>query len=155
MGREWSDAMPTKEFPRTPNPLAVAVDRFPWWISTTVIVGSLLMLTGAILAIAHPVSLVSPTDQINGAVRIYAGYLFSRNLALAIMLLASLASRAGRWLAGLMLLTALVQVLDAGLDLLDGRVAVAPAAAILGIAFLLGSVRLAGHPFWNREAWGT
>lgn len=148
--------MPMNEYARssTPPPIT-AGDRFPWWISATVIVGSLLMLTGAILAVAHPASLVSPTDQINGAVRIYAGYLFSRNLALAIMLLATLALRAGRWLAGLMLLTALVQILDASLDVLDGRIAVAPVAAILGILFLLGSSRLAGHPFWRREAWGS
>jgi len=148
--------MHVEEYAQTlTQPPATAGDRFPWWISTSVIVGSLLMLTGAILAIAHPASLVSPTDQINGAVRIYAGYLFSRNLALAIMLLATLASRAGRWLACLMLLTGLVQILDASLDILDGRIAVAPAAAILGILFLLGSSRLAGHPFWRREAWGS
>ena len=62
----------------------------PWWLRTIVVVGALLMATGAFIALLHPVLLVSPHDEINGAVHIYAGYLASRNLGLAIMLLVAM-----------------------------------------------------------------
>jgi hypothetical protein len=57
----------------------------PWWIRLVVPLGAILMATGAILALANPAMLVSPGDEINGAVPIYAGYLASRNIAIAIM----------------------------------------------------------------------
>ena len=93
----------------------------PVWLSGIVLLGALLMATGAALALFRPTMLVSPGDEISHAVTIYAGYLVSRNLVLALMLLLALGLRARGALHTLMLLTGFVQLLDAGLDCIEGR----------------------------------
>jgi hypothetical protein len=77
----------------------------------SVIVGALLMAAGGIIALLKPAMLVSPDDQINRAAHVYAGYLVSRNLALAVMLLVALVMPARRMLSCLMVLTAIIQLL--------------------------------------------
>jgi hypothetical protein len=111
------------------------------------------MTAGAFIALLHPVLLVSPHDDINGAVHIYAGYLFSRNLAIAVMLLIALSLRASATLNTLMLLTGFIQLLDAIVDCFEVRWAIVPGIAVLGLLFLLGSAALCGHPFWRKAAW--
>lgn len=111
------------------------------------------MSAGALIALLNPAMLVSPRDEINAAVHIYAGYLFSRNAALAILLLASMIFRAKGTLNTLILLTAFVQLLDAVVDCMEGRWVIVPGVLIFGLLFLLASARLAGHPFWRKEAW--
>ena len=126
---------------------------FPWWLRTIVFLGALLMAAGALIALLHPVLLASPHDEINGAVHIYAGYLASRNLGLAIMLLAAMSLRARGTLNALMLLTAFIQLLDAGIDCVEGRWVIVPGVVLLGLMFFLGSGWLSGYPFWRMEAW--
>ena len=87
-----------------------------------------------------------------GAVHIYAGYLFSRNATLAILLVASMIFRSKGTLNTLILLTAFVQLLDAAVDCMEGRWVIVPGVLIFGLLFLLASVRLSGHPFWRKEA---
>ncbi len=125
----------------------------PWWLGAIVVIGSVLMLAGAVVAILHPALLVSPHAEINDAVRVYAGYLFSRNLALAIMLFGAMILRARGMLNSLMLFAALVQLLDAAVDFLSGRWPILPGVIVLGLLFLVGSARLSGYPFWRIEAW--
>ena len=69
-----------------------------WFPKVVAVLGALLLITGALIALFHPVMLGSPHDEINGAVHIYAGYLAARNLAMAIMLLAALGFAAKRLL---------------------------------------------------------
>lgn len=83
----------------------------PWWVIAIILLGAFLTATGAVLALVHPAMLVSPHDEINRGVRIYAGYLAARNGALAIMLIVLLALGARRSLGSLIVLIALVQVL--------------------------------------------
>ncbi|HZD49748.1 MAG TPA: hypothetical protein VE178_13485, partial [Silvibacterium sp.] len=109
----------------------------PWWISAIVLLGTLLIATGALLALVHPAMLVSPHDEINEAVHIYAGYLAARNGALAIMLLALLSLRARRALGNLMVLIALIQVLDAVMDCFEGRWMIVPGVLVFGLLFLI------------------
>jgi hypothetical protein len=97
--------------------------------------------------------LVSPHDEINGAVHVYAGYLASRNLALATMLLAMLTLRARGALGNLMVLTAFIQFLDAGIDCMERRWAVVPGVLIFGLIFFIAGTRIGGFPFWTRQAW--
>ena len=97
--------------------------------------------------------LVSPHDEINGAVHVYAGYFGSRNLGLAIMLVAAMTLRARGMLSTLMLLTAFIQLLDAGIDCLEGRWVVVPGVVLIGLMFSLGAARLSRYPFWRLEAW--
>jgi hypothetical protein len=124
-----------------------------WWLYVVVILGALLTATGAILALVHPTMLVSPYDEINGAVHIYAGYLASRNMALAVLLVVLLSLRARRALGNLMVLVALIQLFDACMDCAEGRWMIAPGVLVFGMVFLIGATRLSGHPFWRSAAW--
>jgi len=124
-----------------------------WWLRAVVILGALLMATGALLALIHPAMLVSPHDEINGAVHIYAGYLASRNMAMAIMLIALLSLSAKRALSNLMFLVALVQLLDACIDCAEARRPIVPGVIFLGLVFLFAASRLSTYPFWKSEFW--
>ena len=137
----------------TPNQLSAITDRVPVLWTVIIVFGALLMAVGAVIALLHPAMLVSPHDEINGAVQIYAGYFASRNAALTIMLLALLALRAKVPLGNLMVLVALVQFIDAFIDCIEGRWTIVPGVLILGILFSGGAARLTAHPFWKREAW--
>jgi hypothetical protein len=124
----------------------------PWWLSTSVILGALLMAAGATIALIRPAMLVAPGAEINAATRVYAGYLVSRNLALALMLLAMLAVRARGVLSSLMVLTAFIQLFDAAMDAMEGRWPIVPGVLVFAIVFFLGAARLSG-PFWKIAAW--
>jgi hypothetical protein len=125
----------------------------PWWVVTAVLIGALLIGTGAVLAFVHPAMLVSPHDEINGAARVYAGYLTARNGVLAVMLVALLALRARRSLGNLMVIVAFIQFLDAGMDLLESRWILVPGVLVFGLFHVIAAARLSGYPFWRSEAW--
>lgn len=136
------------------TPIAIGARReVPGWVRAVVIVGAFLMAAGAIIALVNPAMLVSPRDAINGAVRIYAGYLTARNLTIAIMLLVALVFRARGMLNSLMLLTGFIQWVDAIVDCFEGRWAVVPGVVLIGALFLLASARVSGSPFWRSGAW--
>jgi hypothetical protein len=124
-----------------------------WWVWVMVLAGALLMVAGAIIAMVNPGMLASPHDEINGAVRVYAGYMASRNFTLGALLVVALVLRAKKVLSGLMLLTAFIQLVDAGVDCAGGRLALAPGVVVFGLSFLLGAWRVSGYPFWRIEAW--
>lgn len=132
---------------------SAASPALPLWVQTVVALGALLMAAGGVIAIAHPAMLVSPQDQINGAARIYAGYLASRNLALAAMLVVAMSLRARGALGNLMVLTAFIQVADAVIDGAEGRWPVVPGVVVFGLVFFLGAARISGYPFWSGAAW--
>ncbi len=125
---------------------AVPNARTPWWVTAIVILGALLMATGAVIALLQPARLVPPHDEINGAVHVYAGYFAARALALAIMLMAALTLRARAMLQSLMLLTVVIQALDLVMDCLEARWAVIPGVLVLGLLFLAAWARLARRP---------
>jgi hypothetical protein len=124
------------------SPASGTVTPHPWWITAIVIVGSLLLIVGAIVALLRPQMLLSPTEAVTPAVRVYAGYLVSRNLALAVMLLSALHARTRVPLHSLMVLYAIVQLLDVVMDLIEHRWTVVPGIVVLGLLFLLGATRL-------------
>jgi hypothetical protein len=124
-----------------------------WWIRVAVILGAALTAMGAVIALVQPAMLVSPHDEINGAVHIYAGYLFARNLVIAIMLMVLLILGARRALGNLMALVGLIQLLDVCMDVVEGRWAIVPGILVFGIVFLIGAARLCGFPFWRAQAW--
>jgi hypothetical protein len=130
----------------------VASARLPWWLPALVILGAALTAAGGVIALVHPALLLSSGDQMNSAAHLYAHYLVSRNLALAAMLVAALVLRADRALAGLMVLTALIQVLDGILDAVDARWVLVPGLLVFAVAFLVGAARLPGLPPWWRLA---
>jgi hypothetical protein len=136
--------------PSTPPASARAI---PGWVATVVGLGALLTIAGAVIAIADPAILLDPADHVTGAVRVYAGYLFARNLALGVMLIALLALRARHLLVGLMVLTAAIQVLDVAVDAATGRWLLVPGLLVFAGAFILGARRLADRPLWRVLAW--
>jgi hypothetical protein len=125
----------------------------PWWLSAVVIIGALLTAAGGILALLHPETLLEPGQHMNSAAHLYAGYLVSRNLALAAMLLVMLALQARQVLAGVMVLTALAQAIDGVTDISTARASLVPIVALFAIAFLISAAHLVGHPFWKPNAW--
>src|SRR5437588_12142689 len=87
------------------------VVHIPLWISIVVILGAVLIATGAVISKVDP-TLLTNGSSMTEAARVYADYTFARNLPLALMLLLLLAMRARWMLAGFMVLTALIQVVD-------------------------------------------
>ncbi len=138
----------SKDMIRPPERVEAA-DRSSWprWLVCLVVLGSLLTATGALLAI-HPSG-----EHLNAAGQNYADYFLTRNLAMAAMLLLMLALRARRVLAGLMILTALVQTLDAITASVTGRLGLLPVDLIFAAAFVIGAGHLAARPLWRRSAW--
>ncbi len=125
----------------------------PWWVATIVIIGALLTAAGGIFALVRPETLLEAGQHMNAAAHVYAGYLISRGLALALMLVTLLALRARRMLAGLMVLIALIQVIDAVVDATTGRAALLPIVLVFAAAFLLGATRLFGQACWRFSNW--
>jgi hypothetical protein len=128
------------------------IPRIPLWIAVIVIVGAALMAAGGSIALAKPAMLLAPGETVNGATRVYAGYFVSRNLALAAMLLFMLAIRARSVLSTLMVLTGFIQLLDAVLDILDGRWTLVPGVLVYAVLFLLGAANLR-RQFWRVACW--
>jgi len=133
--------------------LVAPTSAIPIWIRIVVSLGALLTAAGAVLALVRPAMLVSPQAQITEAVRIYAGYLVSRNLAIAILLITLLMLRAKRPLSNLMVLVAFIQFLDVCIDLAEGRWTIVPGVLAFGILFLVAASHLIGQPFWKSSVW--
>ncbi len=72
---------------------------------------------------------------------------------MAVLLLIMLALRARRVLAGLMILTALIQTLDAITASATGRLGLVPIDLIFTAAFLIGAAHLSPHPVWRAVTW--
>ena len=125
----------------------------PKWLPLIVIPGALLLGAGAVIALAKPAMLVAPGTEINSAVHVYAGYLVARNLALALLLLVTLSMGARRSLSTLMVLTAVIQVLDAAMDIVEGRWPLIPGVLVFAALFLFGATRITGSPIWKAKAW--
>jgi hypothetical protein len=117
-------------------------ERWPAWLYASVIAGAMLMGLGGVIALVKPGLLLGPGEVISSGVRVYAGYLVSRNLALAAMLLVLLSLRLRQMLIGMMLLTGVIQGFDAVLDGIDGRWPIVPGVVVFAAVFFLGAQRL-------------
>jgi hypothetical protein len=133
---------------RTPQ----SVVPIPLWVSIVVILGAVLTATGAIISKVDPTILTNGSPMTDAA-RVYADYMFARNLPLAVLLLLLLASRARRMLAGFMVLTALIQFVDVIDDLARGAFLLVPGLLVFAIVFLVGASRLFGQAVWHVDAW--
>ena len=129
-----------------------SVVRIPLSVSIVVIIGALLTATGAVISKVAPTLLTNGSPIIDAA-RVYADYMFARNLSLAVMLLLLLALRAPRMLAGFMVLTALIQLVDVIDDLARGAFLLVPGLLVFAIVFLVGASRLFGQAVWRVDTW--
>jgi len=121
-------------------------------VAIVVILGALLTATGAVISKVDP-TLLTNGSPMTDAARVYADYMFARNLSLALMLLLLLALRARRMLAGFMVLIALIQVVDVINDLARGDYVLVPGLLVFAIVFLFGAWRLFGQAIWHVDAW--
>ena len=126
--------------------------RIPWWVSIVVLLGVVLLVTGAVISKVDPTLLTSKSPMTD-ALRVYADYLFARNLAVAILLVFLLVVKAQRMLAGFMVLTALIQTLDIINDLARGDWMLVPGLVVFALVLLLGATRLVGQAIWRVETW--
>jgi hypothetical protein len=124
----------------------------PLWVGIVIVLGALLSLVGAVVSKLDP-TLLTGGGAFTSVARVYADYTFSRDLAVAIMLIVLLVLRARLALVGLMSLVALIQIIDTLNDLARGDVALAPGLLIFAIVFLIGAWQLAGQPLWRAAAW--
>src|SRR6266566_5104431 len=132
--------------------ISQSVVHIPLWVSIVVILGALLTATGAIISKVDP-TLLTNGSPMTDAARVYADYLFARNLPLAVMLLFLLAVKARRMLAGFMVLTAFIQLVDVINDLARGAFLLVPGLIIFSAVFLIGAWQLFGQAFWHLDAW--
>jgi hypothetical protein len=124
-----------------------------WWVTTIVILGALLTLSGGLIAMLRPEMLIGSGQHMNEAAYVYAGYLISRGLALGLMLLVMLALQSRRALVTLMVLTVLNQLIDVVVDTATGRVFLLPILLIFAIAFLIAATQISGQPLWKSASW--
>ena len=132
--------------------LAQSYIHIPLWISIIVILGALLTVAGAIISKVDP-TLLTNGSPMTDAARVYADYTFARNLPLAIMLLFLLAVKARHMLAGFMVLTAFIQLVDVINDLARGEFLLVPGLLVFAIVFLIGAWQLFGQAIWHIDAW--
>ena len=124
----------------------------PLWVSIAVIIGALLTATGAVISKLDP-TLLTNGSTMTEAARVYADYMFARNLSLAVMLLFLLGVRARRMLAGFMVLIALIQIVDVINDLTRGDFLIVPGLLVFAIVFLVGAYTLFGQAIWRVNVW--
>ena len=124
----------------------------PLWIAIVVILGSLLTAAGAIISKVDP-TLLTNNSPMTDAARVYADYMFARNLPLAVMLLFLLLVKARHMLAGFMMLTAFIQIVDVINDVARGAFLLIPGLLIFAALFLIGAWQLFGQAIWHIDAW--
>lgn len=127
--------------------------RFPWWVNVIVLAGVLLLLAGAIIGKLQPKLLLSSNQPVTAATKVYADYLFSRNLVLAVSLVALLAFGRRRLLASLMTLIVGIQLVDAAVDIFSGRGMLIPILIVYAVVYFLCAWWLFGAPPWSGTAW--
>jgi hypothetical protein len=87
--------------------------QIPRWIIVLATVAALLLAVGASISLLAPERLVTPGVEINSAAQIYAGYTFSRDLGLFIVLCVGLLKRSRSILTVMMGLFSLINFCDA------------------------------------------
>ena len=127
----------------------------PWWVAGIVVLAVVLMIAGAVIAVAKPAMMVGPHDEINNAVKIFAGYLFARNLALGGMLLVAFVRRDRGTLGTLLLLAAFTQLLDGAMDCAEARWTIAPGVIVLAILFFVAAAQISGGLFSKAKPLAT
>jgi len=123
---------------------AVAVNlQIPRWIIVFAALAALLLAAGASISLLAPQRLVPPGVEINSAAQIYAGYTFSRDLGLFIMLGIGLIKRSRSILTLMMSLFSLINFCDAIMDLKESRLPVFAIAFLLSLIAAMATRRLA------------
>ncbi len=114
----------------------------PRWIVIFAMVAIVLLGIGASISLVAPQRLVAPGAEINTAAQIYAGYTFSRNCGLFIVLCIGLLRRSRSILTVMMGLFSLVNFSDAIMDVKEMRLPVSAIALVLSVLAAMACSRL-------------
>ena len=117
--------------------------QIPRWIIVLATVAALLLAVGASISLLAPERLVTPGVEINSAAQIYAGYTFSRDLGLFIVLCVGLLKRSRSILTVMMGLFSLINFCDAIVDIRESRLPVFVIAFLLSLVAAMATMRLA------------
>jgi len=133
-----------ESFPMSELSKAVEVSlQIPRWIIVLATVAALLLAVGASISLLAPERLVTPGVEINSAAQIYAGYTFSRDLGLFIVLCVGLLKRSRSILTVMMGLFSLINFCDAIVDIRESRLPVFVIAFLLSLVAAMATMRLA------------
>jgi hypothetical protein len=122
---------------------AVGVNlQIPRWIIAFAALAALLLAVGASIALLAPQLLVTPGVEINSAAQIYAGYTFSRDLGLFIVLCVGLMKRSRSIMTVMMGLFSLMTFVDAIMDIKESRLPVFVIALLLSLIAAMATRRL-------------
>lgn len=120
---------------------AAARGAVPLFVVLVTGVSVVLLGAGAVLALVAP-GLLAGGGQALGRSRVFEDYTASRDGALAVFLLVPLLRRSTAVLRWTLLLVVCVQILDAVLDVSEGRWSIVPVAIAVAGACFLSAMRL-------------
>ena len=118
----------------------------PAWILGFGILTSLLLALGAGISLLAPQRLAPPRVEVNAAVHVYAGYTFSRDLSLLIVLIIALLRRSRPAVSIVMGLFSLINLFDAVMDVAEGRYPIVVIALLLSLLGMLAFFSAARVP---------
>jgi len=122
---------------------AVAVTlQIPRWIYVFAGLAAFLLAVGASISLVAPQQLVTPGVEINSAAQIYAGYTFSRDLGLFIVLCIGLIKRSRSIMTVMLGLFSLINFWDALMDIEESRLPVFVIAFLLSLIGAMATIRL-------------
>lgn len=114
----------------------------PLWIIVFAVLAALLLAVGASISLLSPQRLVAPGVEINSAAHIYAGYTFSRDLGLFIVLCVGLIKHSRSIITVMLGLFSLINLCDALMDIRESRFPVFVIAFLLSLISAIAFVKL-------------
>lgn len=122
---------------------AVAVTlQIPRWIYVFGGLAAFLLAVGAGISLVAPQHLVTPGVEINSAAQVYAGYTFSRDLGLFIVLCIGLIKRSRSIMTVMLGLFSLINFCDALMDIEESRLPIFVIAFLLSLIAAMATIRL-------------
>jgi hypothetical protein len=116
--------------------------QIPRWIYVFAGIAAFLLAVGASISLVAPQQLVTPGVEINSAAQIYAGYTFSRDLGLFIVLCIGLIKRSRSIMTVMLGLFSLINFCDALMDIKGSRLPVFVIAFLLSLIAAMATIRL-------------
>jgi hypothetical protein len=116
--------------------------QIPRWIYVFAGIAAFLLAVGASISLVAPQQFVTPGVEINSAAQIYAGYTFSRDLGLFIVLCIGLIKRSRSIMTVMLGLFSLINFCDALMDIKGSRLPVFVIAFLLSLIAAMATIRL-------------
>jgi hypothetical protein len=118
----------------------------PPWIVGFAVLASLLLAMGAGISLFAPQRLAPPGVEINAAAHVYAGYTFSRDLSLLVVMVFALLRRSRTVLSVAIGMFSLMNCFDAVMDVWEGRYPIVAIAVLLAVVAALAYAKTSSTP---------